>query len=66
MNTPLPDDDTALWGAGGGAPDTLGSIELHVVHIHPHVVRKAFTPSDFAGTGPVHERSKKLGAHHVA
>ncbi|EJF59728.1 hypothetical protein DICSQDRAFT_128064 [Dichomitus squalens LYAD-421 SS1] len=62
-NLQTTDDDDALWGAG--IPDKLGSIELHVVHVHPHVIQTAFRPAGFAGTGPVHERSKKAGAHCV-
>ncbi|KAM5537627.1 hypothetical protein V8D89_008705 [Ganoderma adspersum] len=55
------DDDGAVWAA-----EKLGSIELHVVYVHPHAQTAAFRPARFAGTAPVHERSKKAGAHCVA
>ncbi|PIL23306.1 hypothetical protein GSI_14617 [Ganoderma sinense ZZ0214-1] len=55
------DDDGAQYAA-----DKLGSIELHVVHVYPYMKTTAFRPAHFAGTAPVHERSKKAGAHCVA
>ena len=57
------DDEDAPWN--GNVPDKLGSIELHVVHVHSQITRLAFKPKRFSGTGPVHERSKKAGAHCV-
>ena len=60
---PRADDDDAPWN--GSVPDKLGSIELHVVHVHSQITRLAFKPKRFSGTGPVHERSKKAGAHCV-
>ncbi|KAI1794488.1 hypothetical protein LXA43DRAFT_143506 [Ganoderma leucocontextum] len=55
------DDDGALWPT-----EKLGSIEFHVVHVHQDARESAFRPARFAGTGLVHERSKKAGAHCVA
>ena len=44
----------------------MGSIELRVVPVHKYAETAAFRPHGFAGTAPVHERSKKVGAHCVA
>ncbi|TFK92352.1 DUF1769-domain-containing protein [Polyporus arcularius HHB13444] len=57
------DDEDALCGVG--ASEQLGTIELRVVHIHPHVRSAPFKPATFAGVSRVHERSKKAGAHCV-
>lgn len=63
MHMSCTDDEDALCGVG--APEQLGTIELRVVHIHPHVRSAPFKPATFAGVSRVHERSKKAGAHCV-
>ncbi|OSC98095.1 hypothetical protein PYCCODRAFT_1031014 [Trametes coccinea BRFM310] len=59
------DDDSVLLTSGHASPEKVGTIEVRIMRIHPHTASVPFTPSDHAGVGPVHERSKKLGAHCV-
>ncbi|KAI9065274.1 hypothetical protein FKP32DRAFT_511700 [Trametes sanguinea] len=59
------DDDSALLASGHACPEKVGTIEVRVVHIHPQPQVVPFTATHYAGVGPVHERSKKLGAHCV-
>ncbi|KAI9065273.1 hypothetical protein FKP32DRAFT_1590758 [Trametes sanguinea] len=59
------DNDSAPLTEGHVSPEKVGTIEVRVVRIHPQTSPVPFKPRPLKSVGPVHERTKKLGAHCV-